>query len=164
MEPVGTPRRNHLHSSMSSTLTSLRSHRHNHRHNDKARSCTTCYTPARRNIPSMASFHLIRIFSPNSLQLDPRVQLMLQHTTLVGLLHPILAVDPVHPMRRPHLISHLRHLIRSRRLYPLYRQQALTEYNWFPHRKYHQLPQATSEHLRAIFNHFSPTMPPTKPC
>ena len=108
-----------------------------HSHNHRVLS-NKYYNPSNRSITSMPRFRRIHTFNTNNPHLDPRVHLMLQPTTLDVLLHLTLVVDPAPLLRRPHLISRLRHLIHSRHLYPLYRVQPPMVYNWSQFRK-HQL-------------------------
>lgn len=142
---------------MLNTHTLLHSHSHRVLSNKH-------YNPSNHSITSMPRFHLTPTFNTNNLPLDPRVHLMLQPTTLDVLLHLILAVDPAHLLRRPHLISRLRHLIHSRHLHPLYRVQPHMVYNWSQSRKHHKPHQPAVQQSQLLSNPLRLSMPPIKLC
>jgi hypothetical protein len=106
-----------------------------------------------RIILSMRISLLIRTFRLNiSLYLDHQVGLIPQAILSAVLLHLIPAVDLVHHLRRPHLISRRRHLISRSHLHPRYKALQRTAYSSYRHKKHLQHHRVGSDCHRILVN------------
>jgi hypothetical protein len=112
-------------------------------------------------IPNTHIFHLIRTSRlSNSPHLGHQVELIPRATPLAVLLHLILAVDLVHRLRRPHLISRPWHLISrlhlhlryKAHLHPLYKVPLRTAFRSFRHQTHRLRRRADNKCLQITAN------------